>query len=197
MQNPADCFDDLRAVVRLILMHPLQYEWSLQGFGMLRLYLPNDRRLHVWSSDHAVEGVSTIHTHPWHFTSTVLSGQVEDVLYCNPPCVRIASRPYRVARILCGEGGGIEGDPAGRPTRLGTCARVVYLPGQQYRRRASDIHSSNPKPGTVTLVERKPLADCDHAEVYWPDGGDWVSAEPRRATPLEVAEITSAALEAW
>ncbi len=62
-------------------VRPEAFEWSLQGFGMLRLYLSKEVRLHVWDDRYAVKNVTTIHTHPWHFRSTVLFGELTDVLY--------------------------------------------------------------------------------------------------------------------
>jgi hypothetical protein len=47
-----------KALVKNILEKATSYKWSLQGFGMLRLYLSKDVRMHVWHPDFAVKKVS-------------------------------------------------------------------------------------------------------------------------------------------
>ena len=70
-------FKIIQALAAEILRRPHGYKWSLQGFGMLRLYLSDNIRLHVWTTEHRVENVSDIHDHPWDFISTVLFGQLK------------------------------------------------------------------------------------------------------------------------
>ena len=35
-------------IVKKILNNPLDYEWELQGFGMLRTYIDKDTRMQIW-----------------------------------------------------------------------------------------------------------------------------------------------------
>ena len=67
----------LRAVVKTMLMYPHAFEWSVQGFGMLRAYFDKDKvyRLNIWDHDLAVPNVSVIHDHPWSFTSWIINGE--------------------------------------------------------------------------------------------------------------------------
>lgn len=165
--------------------------WTLQGFGMLRYYVSETLRLHVWSPYHATPGVSQIHTHPWHFTSRVLCGILTDILYGT----RGPGFASWCQQIQCGEGGGLIGEP--ERVTLHTTDLQRYALGQTYRRFAEQIHESQPQAGTVTLCERQFLPDTEHAFVYWQDGAEWGDAEPRPATVDEIRDITGKALEIW
>jgi len=179
---------NLRLAIKAILDKAEHYEWSLQGFGMLRLYLSREVRLHVWSPRHAVENVSVIHDHPWDFESLVICGRIRDVLYEDehgPPT-------HHEHRILCGVGGHPVGDRM--DARLLTRLDTTYFTGQSYRRTAEQLHETSASEGAVTLVTRSFRSDPDHARVLFPFGTEWVSAEPRPATRDEVGAITVAAL---
>jgi hypothetical protein len=189
-----------RELVQKILEHPYRHEWSLQGFGMLRLYLNEDTRLHIWDPRYAVEEVSEIHDHPWHFTSMVVAGTVVNHRYREiaPEAVneRDSVYPFMRQRILCGVGGGlVPGGP--EPVLLRVFQHETWPAGTIYYQQASEIHRSEPRPGTITIIRRKPLEDPDHANVYFPVGSEWVSAEPRPASRDEVKDIVDASLERW
>lgn len=65
-----------------ILENPLIHEWSLQGMGMLRLFLPNNSRLHIWDSRYRAPNVSMIHDHlQWGLTSSILAGSLVNRIY--------------------------------------------------------------------------------------------------------------------
>lgn len=181
-------FYALRLAVAKIIEHPHSYEWTLQGFGMLRLYLSRDVRLHVWSPQHAVEDVSVIHDHPWDFESLVLCGSIRDIVYREA----IGVPTHSGQRIRCGAGGHADGVQS--DVRLFVESDETFAPGQIYRRSTDQLHESIPEPGTVTVITRTFMADPDHAHVYFALNTEWVSAEPRLATREEVEQITSAAL---
>lgn len=188
----------IRALVKKVLENPEGFEWSLQGLGMLRLYLSDDKsiRLHVWSGEHVVEDVSTLHTHPWNFTSLVVSGQLLNRRWYNVMTPDALAHPTHMCQsILCGEGGGLVGEPT--PVHLVPDPLELYVPGSTYQQHAHEIHDSMPEDGTVTVIKRSFLNDVDHANVYWPAGEEWVSAEPRRATPTERNSICDRALARW
>lgn len=187
-----------KLLVKKILERPLGHDWSLQGFGMLRLYLSKTVRLHVWNSSKAVPNVSVIHTHPWHFDSHVIAGQIINVryvisdVYPGRACV-----PHQYAKILCGMGGGIAKGELKEERGVKNLCELpleIYKEGATYTQSADEIHKSLPTDGTVTIVTRRPLDDPDHAYVFW-EKGDWVSAEPRKATDDEVMEYCQAALK--
>lgn len=183
---------ELKATIKQILEKAEHYEWSLQGFGMLRLYLTKETRLHVWSDSHTVPNVSDIHDHPWNFRSTVVAGELRN--YRFTPVERGASR-FLTRRILCGPGGCVMGEPA--YVNLYEGVREIYFEGDDYYQGASEIHRSEPIDGTVTIITRAFLDDSDHANVFWRPGEEWVSAEPRPATPEEIKAITGNALRMW
>jgi hypothetical protein len=176
-------------VVQLIA-RSLITDWSLQGLGMFRMYLSKKVRLHVWApSKFAVENVSTIHTHPWDFTSTVIAGAITDVVYSDEPVIvggiaQTEHATHHKQQIVCGPGGGVSGDASW--VKLFMRMRCEYKANQSYQRRANEIHESCPKDGTVTIIEREFHEDSEHAYVYYPYKKSWVSAEPRPATSDEV-----------
>ena len=96
----------IRASVRSILEHADAYAWSIQGFGMLRCYLTKEVRLHVWDSSFAVRCVSTIHDHPWDFTSLIVSGAVKQYRFTEVH-PRTGAPEYRRQVIRCGTDGGL------------------------------------------------------------------------------------------
>jgi hypothetical protein len=203
-----------RLLVKTILEQARRYEWSLQGFGMFRLYLSKAVRLHVWDSRFAVEGVTTIHTHPWNFTSTVVAGRITDRLYAHVSVTRNATHTKQ--KIVCGPGGGACSEPPA-PVRLELIQEVALTPevfecpisrrshdvdryrvpvssGSSYGLTAEAAHETLYDDGTVTIIEREFTADTEHAYVFVPVGTEWVSAEPHAATVMQVDEMAHKAL---
>lgn len=182
------------ALVKTILKSPSSYEWSLQGFGMLRLYLSESLRLHVWDGRYTQNGVenSMIHDHPWGFDSLVLSGHMTNFLF--EKCAQGCGEVYQEQQIICGPGGCAVGEPLKVWLRLKD--HKTLIPEQRYSQTAEEIHRSAPSPGCVTLVDRRFRSDRDRALVYW-KGERWVSAEPRPATQDEAASICMNALRLW
>lgn len=220
---PIDPFT--KPLVKTILTEAGSYPWTIQGLGMLRLYLGKERRLHVWT-DQRVENVSDMHTHPWHFDSQVVVGLlrnqrfIEDtalpvvpghehqlgesalmpgMLVCAcgvaTPMDRSALQDFNKVEIVCGADACMTSDV--QRVKLWPQPIEVYAEGGRYRQEANEIHRTTPEPGTVTLIERRFLADTEHANVYWQGDGGWVDAAPRPATPDEVRKITRYALDRW
>lgn len=216
----------IKPLVKTILTQATSYPWSIQGLGMLRLYLAKDLRLHVWTDQGRVENVSDMHTHPWHFDSEIVAGVmrnqrfVEDVRLPELPGHRhdLGESALVPGMLVCGCGAGTLMDRS--PLQdfnkvqivcgenacvVGEAQRVklwpqpieTYVEGQRYRQEAKEIHRTTPEPGTVTLCSRVFLSDTEHANVYWQGSGAWVDAAPRPATPDEVRKITRYALDRW
>jgi hypothetical protein len=180
-----------KQLVKKLLENASNYSWSLQGLGMLRLYLSDEVRLHVWHGGFSFPRASTMHTHPWDFRSLVIAGHMQNFRW-------VADREgdwFNSATILCGEGGCMMSEP--KKVRLIGGPMEHYLEGQQYIEKAEEIHESFPFNGTVTLVERFFKPDRDHAKVFWPIDHNWGSAEPRPATREEVEQITNHSLRCW
>ena len=181
----------LKSFSRKILESPFELDWSIQGLGMLRLYLNESTRLHIWDDRYKVESVSEMHTHPWDFKSTIIVGHLANTIFIEDTK---SESVYNKQKIFCGVGGGLVEEPSQVNLRLWKVE--FYEERESYVETANEIHVSNPSRGTVTLVRRHFLEDKDHAYVYW-DSGDWVSAEPRKATHDEIADICENSLKTW
>jgi hypothetical protein len=183
-----------RLAIKAILERASAHPWSLQGMGMFRLYLSKEVRLHVWDMRFTVEKVSTLHTHPWAFTSYVLSGLMTDRLLKKIDPSREPVTHYE-QQIVCGPGGGTSAEK--QPVHLEPLQVCTYGAGSSYTREATDVHESVPKSGTVTIIERQFLPDTEHAYVYFRTDREWVSAEPREARKEEVEAMARMALDRW
>jgi len=170
--------------------------WTVQGLGMLRTYLDDDRiyRLHVWDYTYRTVGpltTSDVHTHPWDMCSLVVLGSVTNILWSETD--RKPSRQdydvmeFKRQLIECGPGGGRIGDPSTR--YLEQLLTHKQVAGTEYSQKAHAIHTSVPASGSVTLVNRFLTSDVDHAYVYWRANQEWQSAEPRVATAKEVEDV--------
>lgn len=174
------------------------HEWSLQGFGMLRMYLSDDRkyRLHLWSPDHRIpniwESFSDVHTHPWDFTSKVVFGNLVNMRYSFT--VSFAGN-YSRRLMVPGEGAHFKDAPV--PGWLNERKVDLLSMGMQYSQSFDEIHRSMPFPGTVTIIERERGNREDLAYTFYrndipiPLGKDnaWVNAAPRKATEDEIDQI--------
>lgn len=179
-------------LAKFILQNADKFEWSLQGMGMLRLYLTPLVRLHVWDSRYRNDGVSMIHDHlQWSLHSTIIAGELRNRRYT----MANSGEPTHMCGMLKpGYGCYFKDSPV--PVRLLKAPVEQYRPGQSYRQTPAEIHETDAADGTVTLM-RKVATDDDSARVFWPVGFEWGSAEPRKATPQEVRDITEYALERW
>ena len=185
----------MRAMAKFILGDAQMYRWTVQGFGMMRTYIPAPEsqkrfRFNVWNSALAVPHVSVIHDHPWSFDSWIINGKfrnrrlVEDFFN---------GTPYHWMTIKTGEGGG---SSAQRFTMgLRELPAEHYTTGDKYHQDAAEIHLSDYDDGTVTLNDR--VGDTEHARVFWPVGEDWVDAKPREATAAEIDSTVKLALAKW
>jgi hypothetical protein len=192
-------FNPLHALVKSILENPSRHEWSVQGFGMMRTYLDAAKvwRLNMWDSALAVKNVSTLHDHPWHFTSWVVAGHFSNVRFTateGGACSKL-DRRWEHATIQTGPGGGLRVPHA--PVWLHEHPPEFYASGCVYEQRAEEIHESRYEDGTVTINKRKRLEDGEHAKVFWPLGQKWVDAEPREATAAEIAFVCERSLRKW
>lgn len=180
----------VKNLVKAVLSSPYDLEWQVQGLGMLRTYLSDEWRMHVWDERLKFKDVSEIHTHPWNFRSYVVAGVVRNFKL---EYHHLGADYYRQT-IKCGVGGGLVDRP--ETVRLMMLHPDEYKEGDSYQEEAEEIHFSVPSDGTVTIVKREFLEDVDHAYVFWRTG-EWGSAEPREATREEVTMTCSYALNTW
>ena len=198
-----------------ILTRPLEREWSVQGLGMMRTYLSERDRLHIWHSSLAVDGATQLHDHPWNFSSQIWFGGIKQIRYADndgasrdlymnntttPHLVvnlDAKSETYMKQKILCGEGGCTMGEAEEIELSEGTLE--IYYAGQTYPQLSHEIHKTMPFDNTVTIINRElqPLQPRDHAHVFIPKGAEFVSAEPRPATRAEILFITREVLHAY
>jgi hypothetical protein len=166
---------------RSVLLDPFTQKWTVQGFGMLRCYLDADHvyRLNIWDGRLRYPGVSMIHDHPWHFESYVLVGSLKNLRYRHSG----DGQPYDAMKIITGEGGAQIEEL--KPVLLTRGIAEWYDAGKTYHQRADEIHETDAVIGTVTLNKRERVHG-DVATVFWPKGKQWVTAEPRAATPDEI-----------
>jgi hypothetical protein len=188
---------------KAILEKANSYKWSVQGLGMLRLYLSDEVRLHVWDNRFKIPGVSPLHDHPWDFESLVVAGAVRQYRYTLVPKTYNAAfdggtkllTSYNMTTIKCGP----DAEQMAQKEVVWLEKQPVefYVEGQHYRQEKYEIHESEPLSGTVTLVRRTFKGDRDLARVFWKEDGPFVSAGARPATPEEVETITQASLKRW
>lgn len=187
------------ALVRSILEKYRSYEWSTQGFGMIRTKIANVGRIHVWDSEVRVHHVSDIHAHPWPLHSTIISGelinQLFDVHEKENALTQEQGLPYTWSKIATGEGGGLIGDPI--DVMLTVKSLHAYTAGMWYKQQPEETHRTIPQDGTVTLLERPQGDPLQETAVYWPRGTRWVSAEPYPAPEWQVERIIQHALARW
>lgn len=183
-----------------ILLNPLRFEWSVQGLGMLRTYIDETKRLHIWHSAIRDPKASPVHNHPWDLESYVLWGHIRQYRLKESPMAGTSygeGDRWNKQLLHCGEGGGLLDGP--EEVRLIRQPIESYSRKMKYAQRANEIHWSQPEDNTVTIVTRHVPGDGnpDQAAVYWPIGTEWGSAEPRPASNAEVLYVTQSVLNNW
>lgn len=174
-----------------ILDHSDEYEWRLQGFGMLKTYIRGLGRLHIWDSTLRFPGVSLIHNHSWDLTSTVAAGLLVNQTYIES-FTSVYSKPFETKQIIAGENPQ-DATPL-RRVRLIDEVPQTYLPGDQYSQPGNVIHKTEARDGTVTIVDRLHDGPDGLADIYWPAGTQWGTAAGREARLDEVNRAVGKAL---
>lgn len=212
----------IRLLVETLLKSPYDLKWSVQGLGMIRTYLSDAVRLHIWISDFKIPGVSPIHDHPWHLYSNVIAGvyrqrrykimetdllgqKIIDMPFAKSehelnPTFQAGVRAgliekFRTATIKCGEGAFKTEDVNSVWVERGL--EEEYRVGSSYMQSKDEIHESFPLDGTVTIVTRTFTPDREHARIFWRGDGDWVDAAPRPASLSEIKLATQKSLSWW
>ncbi len=137
----------LQIAVLAILDNPYSYKWSVQGFGMLRLYIRKIGRLHIWDSRLRYPNVSMIHNHSWDLESVVVSGRLVNTRFTSvtnfPPNTYLESgiAEYEGKRLITGydtkdvESLGV--------VKLFQWTPEIYFPNSVYSQNASEIHRTD------------------------------------------------------
>lgn len=188
----------LQLATLAIVDEPLKFQWSVQGFGVLRLFIKDVGRLHIWDRALRYPGVSLIHNHSWNLESTIVAGELCNTRYVESrPATGLAltldmPATHWKRRLLTGYQSKMTEAPA-EMVNLRRRHSEFYRPGDVYSQRADEIHQTDALDGTITIMRRDEDVN-GHADVYWPLGTEWGTAIPRRATPAEVAQTTQRAL---
>ena len=182
------------ALVLSILKQWRSYQWTQQGFGFIRTKIENVGRIHIWDSSLRTYHVSDIHTHPWPLISNIISGELINVRYDCGSNERFYPN-YYIQKIATGEGGGLIGEPV--EVFLSPQHPEIYGPGEQYQQNPNEIHRTIAQDGTVTLIERPQGPPLEEADVFWPKGTQWVSAEPKPVEDWRMISIIDHALARW
>lgn len=156
----------LQLAVLAILERAENFDWSVQGFGVLRHYIGTIGRLHIWDSRLRYPGVSPIHTHSWDLRSTIVSGLLTNTIFSEEQ----VGNPYHKQRLVTGYASHMV-SPV-EDTHLVVWSQATLRPGDIYQQRASEIHTTEALNGTITLMERREDKDGE-ADVYWPHGSEW------------------------
>lgn len=181
----------LKFVVKKVLERANCYEWELKGLGLMRTYLTEDTKLHVWDERYRIPKVSRIHEHPWSFRSHVIAGTVKQYRFYQNE----SGSSYFRSIVQCGPGGLLKGNL--EKVKLCRQPLEIHCEGKWYQQNMYEVHMSLPSPGTVTLVERLDYLPERAANVYWEEGSNWVSSEPAIATPEQVEDIAQRSLQLW
>lgn len=185
-----------KQLVKAVLKSPYALKWSAQGLGMLRTYLSEEVRLHIWDKSLQIENVSPLHDHPWHFDSHVVVGEIRQHRFTlHTKIDKPDKSEWNLSLIKCGAGACTLSDPV--PVILRELPLEVFREGDDYRQHRNEIHQSTPVDGTVTLITRRFAVNRDAARVFWKGKGGFVSAEPRPASFEEVKRVTEKALDLW
>jgi hypothetical protein len=176
---------DSKGLLEYILSNPHTHEWSVQGLGMLRLYLNKRDRLSIWHNGLRKEGATPIHDHYWSFRSWILAGELRNTRY------RQSQKPwgedYWRYRIQTGEKPEKQILEGPLPDVLRSHPTEIYHAGDSYHQHAIEAHQTEFQDGTVTLIRRlEYLPKTDEAYVWGPVGYEFNSAEPRPATSGEI-----------
>lgn len=183
----------LKLKIKELLENPLDYEWEIQGFGMLRTYIDKDTRVQIWHNDYKVPNVTDIHTHPWNFTSKIIQGVMRNICFVETEHNDKSSRgTYNRCLILTGENAYVK-----EKTKVNLTKQTpsIYIKGTKYKHRKDVPHRTDYVNGTITVLTKKAINEDSLAYSYTPGDSDWVSAAPRIATKGEILFFVNSALE--
>jgi hypothetical protein len=188
-----------RDEVRELLEDWRSYEWQVQGFGMLRIYLdgPTEPRLQIWDQRLAVWSNNAIHDHPWAFRSTIMAGTIFNQRY---DIGHPGTWPNgHITEIVPGTRGGRLSERPINPCFIAPRPVEVYSMGDSYSQAHREMHLTRYLPGTITLIDRFDREPEDIAKVAWFGAADAQPpfVNPYPATPAVVETIVGDALRQW
>lgn len=180
-------------IVKKVMENPFDYEWELQGFGMLRTYIDKNTRLQIWLKDFIVPDVTDIHTHPWDFQSFIYQGQITNFIFKEYALEdQLSGEWFQSDRclILTGVTAFVKEKT---PIILKPLDKVGYSRGDIYFHGKDVPHRIDFIDGTITILTKSNIHEDSLAYSYVQNGGEWVSAAPRLATKEEIIPFIDAA----
>ena len=181
-------------IVKKVMENPFDYEWELQGFGMLRTYIDKDTRLQIWLKEFIVPNVTDVHTHPWDFESFIYQGHITNFVFREsshdgPPYV--GAEAYDRCLILTGENAYVH---ERNKVFLKIHGIYNFTKDDNYFHHKDIPHRINFKDGTITILTKSNIQEDNLAYSYVKGvGNDWVSAAPRPAPKEEIQTFIDAA----
>lgn len=163
--------------------------WTIQGLGMLRLYLSPTKRLHIWHKAIQYRDATKLHDHAWDLHSKIVVGKIRNKIYKLGGLRKVYKH-----LLIPGEGGGLLDEK--EIITLKEPEVSEYIEGGSYYQGAEEIHETEFVNGTVTIVDRFPRSDKnpDRANVFYDVGTEWGSAEPRPASQREIQIVVDDAM---
>ncbi len=70
----------------------------------------------------------------------------------------------------------------------------TLLAGDSYQQSADEVHSSHPTQGAISIITRRVVYPDGSANIFYPEGSTWTSAEARDAKLHEIKDGTRLAL---
>lgn len=181
-------------IVKKIMENPFDYEWELQGFGMLRTYIDKYTRLQIWLKNFIVPNVTDIHTHPWDFKSFIYQGQIRNNIFFEYDLQNSVSGkgfPCNKCLILTGENAYVK---ERIPIILKPNGSFKYSQGDLYYHNKDVPHRIDFIDGTITILTKSNIHEDSLAYSYVKGfNNEWISAAPRPATKEEIKAFIEAA----
>ena len=180
---------ELDKIVKQVMENPFNYEWELQGFGMLRTYIDKNTRLQIWLKEFIVPNITDVHTHPWDFESFIYQGQITN--HCWRESSKLDGVSFDRCLILTGEKAYVK-------ERTQVILKVIgnqkYTRGMVYSHEKNIPHRIDFVDGTITILTKSNIREDSLAYSYVMGiGNEWVSAAPRLATKNEIKKFIDAA----
>lgn len=186
-------FEQVRQSVKSVLENHQKHRWYETVDGVIATYFKNETALNIYQG--LDRSNPYIHSHPFDFTSTIVTGEMRHTRYRLDPS---GDEFQFQRRRITGEFFGATEDCVLEAMPLET-----YLPGDTYSILSSEIHSVAPVDGSITLVVRDHFTSPTEFASYWPSGKPTKKIENgsfavRRIAPESlVAEMARLTLKDW
>ena len=153
----------------------LNLEWTSFGLGFMYVNVAG-YRYHVWHSSLNTVNAIDIHTHPWDFTSEIISGYFRNRIY-----KRVEGDEYHERFANCDTATCAISETK---TNLTLVTDSYHYSGGKYTLTQDQIHCATARDGTVTRIRKfnnKP--ECS-AHFFWQEGSEFCVADKSKILDL-------------